>query len=61
VPWHFGNAVGDVIDDINARNALLFQQEYGLTLLLTEDCNQHVGAGYFAFARALHMKDSTLR
>src|SRR5689334_4122281 len=53
--------MSDVIDDINACNALLFQQEHRLTLLLTEDCNQHVGASYFAFARALYMKDSTLQ
>ncbi|MNG01429.1 hypothetical protein D3C84_844090 [compost metagenome] len=53
--------MGDVVDDINARNALLFQQEHCLTLLLTEDRDQHVGASHFAFARALYVKHSTLQ
>ncbi|MNS81103.1 hypothetical protein D3C72_1148040 [compost metagenome] len=61
MPRHFGNAMGDVVDDIDARNALLFQQEHCLTLLLTEDRDQHVGASHFAFARALYVKHSTLQ
>ncbi len=61
MPRYFRNAVGDVVDDIDARHALLFQQEHGLTLLLTEDGDQHVGAGHFALARALYVKNSTLQ
>ncbi|MNZ68843.1 hypothetical protein D3C78_871190 [compost metagenome] len=61
MPRHFGNAMGDVVDDIYTGNALLFQQEHRLTLLLTEDRDQHVGASHFAFARALYVKHSTLQ
>lgn len=53
--------MGDVVDDINACNALLFQQEHCLAFLLTEDGDQHVSASHFAFARALYVKDSTLQ
>jgi hypothetical protein len=61
MPWHLGDAVGDVVDHIDAGNALLFEQEHGLAFLFAEDRHQHVGASHFALAGALHVENSTLQ
>ena len=59
--WNLGNAMGDVIDDINTRNTLLLEQKHRLAFLLAENRHQHIGAGNFTLAGALHMKNSTLQ
>ena len=61
MPGHLGNAVGNKVDHVDARHALLLEQEYGLAFLLTEDGHQHIGAGHFTLAGALHMEHRTLQ
>ncbi|RMS09930.1 hypothetical protein ALP75_204158 [Pseudomonas syringae pv. actinidiae] len=61
MPRNLGDTVGNVVDDIDPGHTLLLEQKYGLAFLLTENCNQHVGAGHFALARALHVEDSALQ
>ncbi len=61
MPWHFGNAVGDEIDHIDARNTLLLEQEHRLTFLLTENRHQHVGACHFSLPGALYMEYRALQ
>ena len=61
VAGHAGNAMGDVVDHIDARHGLLLEQEYRLAFLLAEDSNQHVGPGHLALAGALHVEDGTLQ
>ena len=51
----------NVIDDIDTRDVLLLEQEHRLAFLLAEDGNQHVGASYFPFARALYVEHRTLK
>ncbi|MNH05055.1 hypothetical protein D3C79_643680 [compost metagenome] len=58
---HLGDAVGDVVDHVDAGHALLFKQEHGLAFLFAENRNQHIGAGDFTLARALDMKDCALQ
>ena len=58
---HFRNTVGDVVDHIDAGHALLLEQEHGLAFLFAEDCHQHIGAGHFALAGALHVEHGTLQ
>ncbi len=48
---HFGDTMGDVVDCIDPRHALLLKEVYRLTLLLGENRYQHIGTGHFAFAR----------
>ncbi len=56
------DAVGDEIDDIEPRHALLVQVVDRVRILLAEDRHQHIGAGDFLLARAgrLHMHDRAL-
>ncbi len=61
VPWHFGDTVGDVVDDINTGNALLFKQEHCLTFLFAENRHKHVGACDFTLTGALYVEHSTLQ
>lgn len=53
--------MGDVVDHVDACHALLLEQKHGLAFLLAEDRHQHVGAGDFALAGALHMEHGTLQ
>ena len=46
------DAVGDEVDDVEARHALLVQVVHGVRILLAEDRDQHVGAGHFLLAVA---------
>ena len=55
-----GNAVRDVVDDVEARHAALVQEIDGVRLLLPEDRDQHVGAGDFLLARGLDVQDRAL-
>jgi hypothetical protein len=52
-----GDAVRDVVDDVEARHALLVQEIDGVRILLAEDRDQHVGAGDFLLAGGLHVQD----
>jgi hypothetical protein len=56
------DAVGDVVDDVQARDALLVQVVHGMRILLAEDRHEHVGAGDFLLAAAggLHVHDRAL-
>src|SRR5690606_41035063 len=47
--------------DLDASDTLLLEQEYRLTFLLAENCHQHIGAGHFSLAGALHMEHGTLQ
>ncbi len=58
---HLGDAVGDVVDHVDPRDALLLEQEHRLTFLFAEDRDQHVGAGDFALAGTLHVEYRTLQ
>ena len=58
---HFGGAVGDVIDHIDACNVLLAQKVYSMTFLLAENCDQHIGTGHFALAGRLHVEHRALQ
>jgi len=61
VTGHLGDAVGNEVDDIDPRHALLLEQEYCLAFLLAEDRHEHVGASDFTLARALHMEHRALQ
>ena len=53
--------MGNEVDDINAGNLLLLEEEHRLAFLLAEDRYQHIGTTDLTFARALHMKDCALQ
>ena len=53
--------MGDVVDDIEAINALRFEEVHRLAFLLTENRDQHVGAGDLLLARGLYVKHCTLQ
>ena len=55
-----GDAVRDVVHHIETRHALLVQEIHGMRVLLAEDRDQHVGAGYFLLARGLDVQDRPL-
>ena len=55
-----GDAVRDVVDDVQTRHAALVQEIDGMRFLLAEDRDEHVGAGHFLLARRLHVKDRAL-
>ena len=57
---HLGNAVGNVIDNIEPGDVLCFQEINGLALLLAEDCHQYTGTRNLLLARGLDMKNSAL-
>ncbi len=61
MPWHLGNAVGNVVDHVDTGHALLLEQEHGLAFLFAEDRHQHIGTGHFTFAGALHVEHGTLQ
>ena len=56
------DAVGDEVHHVQPRHALLVQVVDGVGILLTEDRDQHVGAGdlLLAVAGGLHMHDGAL-
>mgnify|MGYP003357059816 CR=1 FL=1 len=58
----FADAVGDVVDHVQPRNALLVQVVHGMRVFFAKDGHQHVGAGHFflAVACALHVHDGAL-
>ena len=53
--------MGNVIDDVEARNVLHAQKVNGLRLLLTENRDQDIGACHFLFAARLHVIDGALQ
>ena len=55
-----GDAVSDVVDNIETGDATLVQEIDGVRFLLAEDRDQHVGAGDFLLARRLHVQDRAL-
>ena len=55
-----GDAVGDVVDDVEARHAALVEEIDGVRFLLAEHGHQHVGARDFLLARRLHVQDGAL-
>ena len=55
-----GDAVRDVVDDVEPRHAALVQEIDGVRFLLAEDRDQHVGAGDFLLAGRLHVQDRAL-
>ncbi|RMP70909.1 hypothetical protein ALQ17_02429 [Pseudomonas fluorescens] len=61
VPGHLRDTVGDVVDDIDTGNALLFKQEHCLAFLFAENCHQHIGARDFTLTGALNMEHGTLK
>src|SRR5256886_8390127 len=56
-----GQAVGDVVDGIQARDVLAVEQEHRVALLLAEDRDQHVADADFLLAARLHVKDRALQ
>jgi hypothetical protein len=54
--------VGDEVDHVQPRHALLVQVVDGVRVLLAEDRHQHVGASHFLLAAAggLHVHDGAL-
>ena len=55
-----GDAVRDVIDHVQPRDALLLEEVDRVGILLSEDRNQHVGPGHFLLAGGLHVQDGAL-
>ena len=53
--------MGNVIDDVDASDLLLLQEEHSLAFLLAEDGDEHICAADLALARALHVEDRTLQ
>ena len=60
LPRHLGDAVGDVVDRVEAGHVLLLQEIDGVALALGEHGHQHVGAGHLLAARGLHVNDGAL-
>jgi hypothetical protein len=56
-----GYAMGDVVDDIDARDVLLLQQVHRLALLFAEQRDQHIGARHLVAPRGLHVKHRALQ
>ena len=56
-----GDAVGQVVDDVQPGHVLLVEEIHGVRILLAEDRHQHVGAGDLLLARGLHVVDGTLQ
>src|SRR5437660_626991 len=55
-----GDAVGDVVDHVQARDAALVQEIDGVRLLFAEDGDQHVGYGDFLLAGRFDVQDRAL-
>jgi hypothetical protein len=55
-----GDAVRDVVDDVEARDALLLQVVDRVRVLLAEDRDQHVGARHLLLAGGLDVQDRAL-
>ena len=55
-----GDAVRDVVHDVEARDALLVQEVDRVRVLLAVDRHQHVGAGHLLLAGRLHVQDRAL-
>ena len=53
--------MGNELDGIDPGHALLLEQENRLAFLLAENGDQHIGAGYFALTRTLHVEDRALQ
>ncbi|MNV36826.1 hypothetical protein D3C71_1283190 [compost metagenome] len=62
--WGFAllDTVGNEIDHVQARHALLVQVVHGMRILLAKDGHEHVGTRDFllAIARGLHVHDGAL-
>jgi hypothetical protein len=58
---HLGDAVGDVVDHVQAGHVVLAQQVDRVGLLFTEDGHQHVGAGHLLAAGGLHVEHRPLQ
>ena len=56
-----GDAVREVVDDVQPADVLLLQQIDRVRILLAEDRDQHVGAGDFLLAGGLHVVDGALQ
>ena len=56
-----GDAVGQVIDHVQAGDFLLVEEIHRMRVLLAEDRHQHVGAGDLLLARGLHVVDGALQ
>ena len=55
-----GDAVGDVVHHIQARDGLLLQAMHGMAFLFGEQCDQHVCAGRCIAALRLHVEDGSM-
>ena len=55
-----GDAVRDVVDDVEPGHALLVQEVDGVRVLLAEDRDQDVGAGHLLLAGGLDVQDGAL-
>jgi hypothetical protein len=56
-----GDAVGNVVHHVQARDFLLVQEVHRMGILLAEDRHQHVRAGDFLTAGRLHVIDRALQ
>ena len=56
-----GQAMRDVLRDVEARDLVPVQQEHGMALLLAEDGDQHVGHAHFAAPAGLHLEHRPLQ
>ena len=56
------DAVGNEVDHIQARDALLVQVVHGVRIFLAKDGHEHIGARhlFLAVARGLHVHDGAL-
>ena len=56
------DAVGNEIDHVQARHALLVQVVHGVRVFFAKDCHEHVGTVdlFLAVAGGLHMHDGAL-
>ena len=56
----FGDAVGNEVHHVEARNVLPLEEIDGVGILLAEDRDQHIGAGDFFLAGRLDVQDRAL-
>ncbi len=55
-----GDAVGNEVHHVEARDPLLLQEVHRVGILLAENRHQHIGAGHLLLAGGLHMQDGAL-
>ena len=57
---HFGDAMGDEVDRVEARHVLFLQVEHGMAFAFGKQRDKHIGARHLGPPRGLHVDDGAL-